>query len=111
MSESKFKLGDRVSWLGMKGTIVRHNTLFDSDADIIVSLDKSTYSNLEFYQDGRYFKDQRPSLKKLKKKKARYFRVGATGHFFDENCMAHHPDNFKDHWFKDMGTKKPKGAE
>ena len=103
MSESNFKVGDRVSWLGLKGTVA-------TVTKCIVQIDTDDGSLFSFDLEGRFCPRQRPSLKKLKKKKARYFRVGVTGHFFDENCMAHHPDNFKDHWFKHMGTKRPKGA-
>lgn len=107
MSKSKFNVGDRVKVYCGKLRLTGDAGTVTSDCGhsglIFVRLDKGTAEC-----DTPLVSEKQ--CRKIKKKQSRYFRVGVTGHFFDENCMAHHPDNFKDHWFKHMGTKKPKGA-
>jgi hypothetical protein len=121
VSESKFKVGDRVSWLGLKGMVI--STTESGNHPIAVEWDTKEALREYFTLDGRYWKGQRPSLKKLKKKKARYF-YGAW-----EKCEIA-PSRHQMHfvpiepfvdlmqltemgncWLRDCGTKKPKGAE
>lgn len=108
---TEFKIGERVSGMGRKGTVTSVGR-GPEDYPIRVQHDDGEE---EFYTaDGRFhIGHTRPSLKKLKKKKARYFKFcspkGASGvTWFEPNISF---IDLNDHWFKDMGTKKPKGAE
>lgn len=101
MTDSKFKIGDRVSDMGRKGTVSSIDTF------IHVEFDDGLFSF--FLLDGRREREHsRPSLKKLKKKKARYIQYtengfsGPSGHIYSHELYGH--------WLKDCGTKKPKGA-
>ncbi len=111
MSECKFKVGDRVSWLGLKGEVTAVH------AYVVVSF-PGLVSACSFYLNGVYQKGQRPSLKKLKKKKARYVTLvpahqsGCEHHFLfqDQNGTYSGPKCLEGHWLRDCGTKKPKGT-
>lgn len=114
MTNCDFKVGDRVSDMGRKGTVTR------VDPFIHVEFDDGCFSY--FLLDGRQERDHtRPSLKKLKKKKARYF-PGVWQRIEMKNgvsIMAFVPGvpyvdliqfDGTSVWLKDCGTKKPKGA-
>ena len=103
---SEFKAGDRVSWLGLKGTV---REVLPGTVDSVVVVDCDDGIELEFFSDGRYLESQRPSLKKLKKKKARYYYA----EFQKMNLYLNNDSMRKElhgHWLKDCGMKKPKGA-
>lgn len=104
MTDCKFKVGDRVSNMGRKGTV---RTI---DTHVHVEFDDGWFNY--FLLDGRREEAHiRPSLKKLKKKKARYYWLNTQGAFYENGVGS--PVDWDDlgcRWFKDCGTKKPKGA-
>lgn len=64
-----FKVGDRVSWAGKKGLVVKINTDPD-DAPYSVAVNWDDGFNDSFTNDGRFREDhKKPSLKHLVKKK------------------------------------------
>lgn len=107
MSDCKFAVGDRVSDMGRKGTVSSIDTF------IHVEFDDGLFNF--FLLDGRREEQHtRPSLKKLKKKKAQYFLVEETntaGRYWIKSSQSRLEGDLHNHWFKDMGTKKPKGEE
>ncbi len=60
---TKFKIGDRVNWLGALGKIIdiSHGETEDDDT-LVVDFDGSVYF---FYTDGRYLLEQEPSLQRI----------------------------------------------
>jgi hypothetical protein len=116
MSDCNFKVGDRVSWLGLKGTVT------EIAPEMGINAIRADFENGEMYEfslDGTWVEGQRPSLKKLKKKKARYLTLvpahqsGCEHHFLfqDQNGTYSGPKCLEGHWLKDCGTKRPKGSE
>lgn len=115
MTDCKFKIGDRVSDMGRKGTV--SSVVPESNNAIAVDFDDG---EIGFFSiDGKsHQKHTRPSLKKLKKKKARYYQLTMVGSQ-KQMCKPTTTDEFVvvpsgelvGHWFKDCGTKKPKGAQ
>lgn len=76
-----FKVGDKVDWLGWQGTVEK---VHDDSYDITVR-DKCGFVRT-FYKDGRYLKEQRPSLvlierpkKKIKKTITKWVNIYPDG--------------------------------
>lgn len=106
MSDCKFAVGDRVSDMGRKGTVSSIDTF------IHVEFDDGLFNFFLLY-GRREEQHTRPSLKKLKKKKARYFQVEETntvGCYWIKRSQSGLEGGLHNHWLKDMGTKKPKGV-
>lgn len=114
MTDCKFKVGDRVSNMGRKGTV---RTI---DTHVHVEFDDGWFNY--FLLDGRREEAHiRPSLKKLRKKKARYFpgvwqhieiKKGVVRMAFVPNVPYVDLIKFDGAsvWMKDCGTEKPKGV-
>lgn len=108
MSDCKFAVGDRVSDMGRKGTVSSIDTF------IHVEFDDGLF-NFFLLVGRREEQHTRPSLKKLRKKKARYYCVekpeGFTGFTLrDERGLLPDGLTMVGRWLKDCGTKKPKGV-
>jgi hypothetical protein len=112
MIDCKFKIGDRVSDMGRKGTV--SNVVPESNNAIAVDFDDG---EIGFFSiDGKsHQKHTRPSLKKLKKKKARYYQVKCWGGENHHSIFNEEGDSvygsLDGHWLRDEGTEKPKGFE
>lgn len=118
MSDCKFVVGDRVSDMGRKGTVLS----VDDGGLYTVKVNFDDGGTSFFSIDGKsHLYHTRPSLKKLKKKKARYFpgvwqRIEMKNGAF---LMAFVPvvpyaeliefDGMSV-WIKNCGAEKPKGA-
>ncbi len=110
MSHSKFAVGDRVSNMGRKGTVIR----VDGVKPYPLYVESDDGNVTVFTLDGRaHTEHTRPSLKKLKKKKARYYEIegaDAVGLYWIKFNGFLCEDNLHGHWVKDCGTEKPKGV-
>lgn len=110
MIDCKFKIGDRVSDMGRKGTV--DDVVGER---VFVKFDDVSDSVTAFFKDGRRdTAHTRPSLKKLKKKKARYYQVKCWGGENHHSIFNEEGDSvygsLDGHWLRDEGTEKPKGA-
>ena len=79
-----FKVGDKVDWLGWRGTVEEVN-MVGGPEDIIVCGEVGDL--WAFYKDGRYLKEQEPSLvlierpkKKIKKTISQWVNVYPNGY-------------------------------
>lgn len=77
--EQKFKVGDKVKWLGVTGII--KNILEDYDVPIEVRWDNDRITH--FYADGRYFLTGEPCLELLERPKKKVKRTFYRANYQD----------------------------